>query len=295
MKRADQRQAEEARGEIDEVFDFLENRRKPAVVKNIAKKNRARLYADCFPANVALSDSFGSGQEVYLPSLEDVADVDFRVARYFFTSKFGGDDTAKAIRVRRITHRDPEARAAGLPMVANMYDCVVFMWWGNGRAGAFREVVGVSASGNLVASRPPASRIAHGMVDRNSAGHESSASYAERLLRVTAGLALTSRYDWHVQLESIHGGHPVRIPTDATGARSLLSLRDVPDGKQRRAALKHWVSDHYRTTPSGGEAFVPEFMRGRSEFTWDEYRGVVIPSDFDRERYERRDERKAVR
>lgn len=84
---------------------------------------------------------------------------------------------------------------------------------------------------------------------------------------------------FHYQLERswwviVKGSSPIQllIPTNSRGARALLKLRDVPDGKQRREALQHWVVDHWREVPeTEEETYVRAHLQGRTRFRWFEF------------------------
>lgn len=60
--------------------------------------------------------------------------------------------------------------------------------------------------------------------------------------------------------------------------RELFSLRDVPDGLKRRAALRHWVARHMRRAPRAEEKSieVKHHLRGRESFDWFGIRGTIF-------------------
>ena len=61
------------------------------------------------------------------------------------------------------------------------------------------------------------------------------------------------------------------LPLDnLSQVKSLFALRDVPEGKQRRAALRHWVAKHLRRKPSNYEEMVEvrKHLRGKTDFSW---------------------------
>jgi hypothetical protein len=87
---------------------------------------------------------------------------------------------------------------------------------------------------------------------------------------LAGGLALRRRYHWSVLLGE-NGSPRARFITDLTGAREAFRLRDLPDGKMRRAALRHWVREHWRKRrePSEGERlWVKQHLRGATSFVW---------------------------
>lgn len=87
--------------------------------------------------------------------------------------------------------------------------------------------------------------------------------------QMALGMQFTRYYQWMVGCR--HGDRPsILIPTDPTGIRDLFRLREVPEGRQRRAALKHWVSAHWRKKRDDEEAkiFVRQHLRGAETFDW---------------------------
>lgn len=61
--------------------------------------------------------------------------------------------------------------------------------------------------------------------------------------------------------------------TDPIGVRSLLKLRDIPQGKKRREALLHWVSEHWRQQRKDeeSESYVRKHLRGAEKCTYKAY------------------------
>ncbi len=74
---------------------------------------------------------------------------------------------------------------------------------------------------------------------------------------------------WAVEF-AYPGSHSVSFLTDPIGIREFFRLRDVPTGKSRRQALKHWVSAHYRQLRDDPavETQVRASLRGQTRFTW---------------------------
>lgn len=63
--------------------------------------------------------------------------------------------------------------------------------------------------------------------------------------------------------------------------KELFSLRDIPDGYKRRAALKHWVVKHQRRNAHRPEdkIDVKKHLRGKEHFTWFGMEGAIfVPS-----------------
>lgn len=101
---------------------------------------------------------------------------------------------------------------------------------------------------------------------------------------IARAFALTREYDW-----SVHAGFNVKavptvcVPTDPIAARNIFKLRDVPPGKSRRDAIRHWVSGHTRVKldPNYAEIHIWPYLRGAEEFTWNGLYCRIQPSEFD--------------
>ncbi len=94
------------------------------------------------------------------------------------------------------------------------------------------------------------------------------------------GIELRREYLWSVLLGEV-GIPRARFTTDAIGVREAFRLRDLPPGKDRRAALRHWVSEHWRKRRDAGAndwSWVREHLRGASEFTWNGLSCRIEPS-----------------
>lgn len=108
-------------------------------------------------------------------------------------------------------------------------------------------------------------------------------NWQERI-HLAAGFALTLRYEWSVWL-GYGAGPRVRFVTDPTGAREVFRLRDIPNGANRRAALRNWVNAHWRkkSTDNDARSWVQRHLRGAEEFTWNGLRCKVSPPEYDLE------------
>lgn len=108
----------------------------------------------------------------------------------------------------------------------------------------------------------------------------------DRVIKMTQSIALRARYCWSVSF-SIYGGPIIRLETDPIGIRHLFKDREPPEGKDRKAALRNWVRDHWRKNrpcDDETEIYVRKHMRGRTEFKWGGFDCVVEPSQFDLEK-----------
>jgi hypothetical protein len=113
---------------------------------------------------------------------------------------------------------------------------------------------------------------------------------AEWSLKIQLALADTEirRQNWRVLLG--FDGHPrIGFRTDPVGVREIFRLRDIPEGQKRRAALRHWVREHWRVPVSVEEnrsalIHVREHLRGSTQFHWNGLSCSIIPSEIDRTR-----------
>lgn len=101
------------------------------------------------------------------------------------------------------------------------------------------------------------------------------------------GITKVSEFWWRVVIR-FDGRKPgVMLFTDATGVKDFFRFRDVPEGKKRRDALLHWVTDHWRQNRRDPEIenYVREFLRGSREFSWHGLSGTIeLPkTDLDRQ------------
>lgn len=106
-------------------------------------------------------------------------------------------------------------------------------------------------------------------------------------LRKQMALMFTDRYEWNVELGYQNGGPTFKLIIPPRAIPRLFKLRDVPDGKKRRAALRNWITDHWRQKPESDEStYVRKHLRGSLSFTMDDMKFVVHPSEFDLDKNE---------
>lgn len=101
-------------------------------------------------------------------------------------------------------------------------------------------------------------------------------------VQMLISLQFSRRYDWIAYVRAHRLAPRLAISCDAASARRFFAARDLPKGAGRRAALRHWVTEHYRgTQPKVG---VVSHFRGASEFDWRELQCELVPSEYDRDR-----------
>jgi hypothetical protein len=108
------------------------------------------------------------------------------------------------------------------------------------------------------------------------------------LMLTAAEAAFVRRYAWAVAIGT--GDSPtIRVPVDKDSVKEIFRLRDAPEGKQRRAALLHFVTKHWKRSKSQAPTedpavFVREHLRGQTKFNWNGLTCEVIPPKYDVER-----------
>lgn len=105
-------------------------------------------------------------------------------------------------------------------------------------------------------------------------------------IEMSMSLALTDDYEWCVEIG--YPGYPtLGLRTDPEGARAAFRLRDIPNGASRRAALRNWVTGHYRRAVVGADDYdteaikVIEHLRGAQDFHWNGMTCRITPSAYD--------------
>lgn len=108
-------------------------------------------------------------------------------------------------------------------------------------------------------------------------------SEPEMLGSITAqlGLEFSMDYEWRVSLRLTGGDFALRVLASLGSIRDLFKLRDIEAGMKRRAALRHWVSEHRRASTSEDAIWVRRHLRGREVFSWDGISGTIEPAPFD--------------
>lgn len=112
----------------------------------------------------------------------------------------------------------------------------------------------------------------------------------DRLMRISAGIALRRQYLWSVLIGEGDGPR-ARFVTDAIGVREAFRFRDIPPGEARRKALLHWVRSHWRKRRYIGAAdksWIKEHLRGQWSYVWNGLQCHIEPSLDDMEKTARK-------
>lgn len=132
---------------------------------------------------------------------------------------------------------------------------------------------------STIFGRSPAGRwvgLSHGLVAQY---HE---QYDEQI-GVMCGMALLKEVQWRVSFLREGDTIGIEVPTDPLGISALFATRDLPEGRQRRAALQHWVEEHWREIriDPDVETKVRTHLRGSKQFTWNGLLCEVKPALMD--------------
>jgi hypothetical protein len=98
------------------------------------------------------------------------------------------------------------------------------------------------------------------------------------------GIAQSVDNYWKVETRFDSICPSLTLLTDAIGVKEFWKLRDVPEGKKRRAALLHWVDQHWREDRNDPEVeiYVRKHMRGHEDLRQGSFTAKIIPSKKDK-------------
>lgn len=176
-----------------------------------------------------------------------------------------------------------------LPRMCEIHETYIY---NDGRAIGSIGPVGISKAGiteALAHNHPKAGEqvsisLVYGKATRSAKDDPSAID-----VRLAQGVSLRREYMWSVLLGE-EGVPRARFATDPIGVREAFRLRDIPPGRSRRAALRHWVSEHWRKrrdTSERDRIFIREFLRGAVSFRWNGLSCQIEPSREDQRRAER--------
>lgn len=107
-----------------------------------------------------------------------------------------------------------------------------------------------------------------------------SSNEIDGIIPLVSGIGWRRERTWRVII-GFDGAPTVNLETSPSGVREVFALRDIPNGKKRRAALRHWVTGHWRI--KGGDdsdaLWVRKHLRGATSFSWNGMRGnITVPT-----------------
>jgi hypothetical protein len=266
--RPEQRYAQEARGTLDDMLDLIDGiklkaapweqggRRVPE-----ARFNRAVLFSDMLN-EVSSGDLFYAGSDVF-----DLWPVHSRAT---VRCDDADSNAFVLLALDSITPRETRGRVKRPMRRMLRYSNARVQRDGHGLS--VEVFYGVKPDGSLVD------------ITNVDGGAYPVPAHEQEKARLLAGQSLHMQYQWTVDVRAVGSNFTLRVPTTPTGARKLLSLRDVEAGRERRRALKHWVNAHTRRVAgrnSEKEVDIPAHLRGVTPFKWDDLEGVVRPSPHD--------------
>jgi len=112
-----------------------------------------------------------------------------------------------------------------------------------------------------------------------------NASYIYLLLN----LQLTEYYEWFVYFTDNTSKLSFKIAIDPCLSKNIFKLRDVPEGKNRRAAIVNFVKEHLRANSNKDKDYkslVKEHLRGKNQFIWNGFTVGILPAIYDLKRLE---------
>jgi hypothetical protein len=109
---------------------------------------------------------------------------------------------------------------------------------------------------------------------------------AHNAVSMALSIALTRRYSWHVALGNRADGPRILLATNPQGCLQFFKNRERDAGRSRRAALRHWVTRHYRDRAEAGLGYVRDHLRGNTEFRWSDLACEIFVSAYDLEKNE---------
>lgn len=97
---------------------------------------------------------------------------------------------------------------------------------------------------------------------------------------------MTMYYEWFVYIRETPKSVGFKIPIVPESSKDVFSMRDIPEGKERRSAICNFVRQHYRSIktdydPGQREVIVKKHLRGETKFNWRGLDVNIVPSEYD--------------
>lgn len=185
------------------------------------------------------------------------------------------DENPGALVIAKYRGLDPKA-VRGRVTPSLPYPLLCATWWLN-TGDALSTIFGYRGPRQWANISPFHAR---GMIGQPTRSQETLDYWSTRV-QIALGQSMLKRTQWRIYLSN--GGLGIEFPTDPVGVREVFRLRDIPDGKERRAALRHWVTEHWRLNvqdPSE-EVKVRQHFRGKVDFAWSGLNCRITPSEED--------------
>jgi len=113
----------------------------------------------------------------------------------------------------------------------------------------------------------------------------SNSDYWSTRIQLLSGAIFEQDYYWYVDI-GYQGQMELSFVTTPEGSKEIFRLRDIPNGRERRAALRNWVESHWRKSKidQTESIKVREHLRGAIEFDWNGLHVRIRPSTEDLKR-----------
>lgn len=221
-----------------------------------------------------LSDPYFDDDRWLIPADATLRDLSEPLNITFLTENTDEENGIAGMRLRAMSPK--QARGRVRRYTPQVVDLEMFVVEPDGRGVSNRMLLG-SFDGETFAC-----------TDSRYAPDKGKDAYWTQRVRLAAGLQFVRPMWWHVKIGYV-GGQSILLPTDPIGAREIFRLRDVPEGKERRAALTHWISEHWRQARDEPEeeTLVRASIRGASSFVWNGLRCEILPATDDLAKLER--------
>lgn len=188
-------------------------------------------------------------------------------------------------RIRRMAIR--EARPLGIALKSGvLFESLFALVFADGRYDSTREVLEVRGRDVFPVGIPyglEALDFGNGWSPAIKPAEDANSE-----LFLPLSMALTSEYDWKVEIRAHPNTPSMSITATPQTIKSLYRSRENMSGPGRREALRHWVKTHKRRTTSDDELIdILAYLRGASRFMWNGYECAVHVSNYDLKRAER--------
>jgi hypothetical protein len=243
---------------IDAMGDFKEDDPSTYVLNGASADDQPVWPLDVCAASMAISEGWQEGTWTFA-RVKTLKPADWRGRLKGFSP-----------RMIEVAHRviEPNGRAVSVKMPYHLL---------RGRAVPANAMLG----GLRIATG------AEGYVDPSHYGGKKAdpfdEDWATGIAQLAGGLALRRHYLWSVMIGEGDGPR-ARFVTDPSGVREVFRLRDIPPGKARRAALLHWVRQHWRKRreeSANDRSWVREHLRGATGYTWNGLHCCIQPAAAD--------------
>lgn len=101
-------------------------------------------------------------------------------------------------------------------------------------------------------------------------------------LTMSVSIEFTNRYYWRASI-GLSPEFMISFHITNDEIKELFNDREKAQGKQRKDALRNWISRHKRKIAENNYTDVRRHLRGQTDFFWNGYYVKIMPSKFDLE------------